>query len=298
MRQPDDPSPPDHDDSRLRAPLGAHVSIAGGTSKAPPRAKSIGATAIQIFTKMANRWAERVCEEEECTAFVNGLGETGVRESCAHDSYLINLASPDPVLRRKSIESFVKELERAAALKLHYLVSHPGNFMDDRASGLQRNADAIGEALERTPGDVILLLEMTAGAGTVLGSTFEEMAALIERIPLPHRDRVGVCVDTAHVFAAGYDIVNDYDGVWSRFDDVIGRSRLRMMHLNDSKVPLGSKRDRHELIGEGAIGEGAFRRIMNDDRLASVGKIIETPKLDDAEVTDRRMIERLKGYIV
>lgn len=297
MRQPDDPPPSDREDARLRAPLGAHVSIAGGTSKAPPRAKSIGATAIQIFTKMANRWAERVCEEEECTAFVTGLGETGVRESCAHDSYLINLASPDPVLRRKSIESFVKELERAAALKLHYLVSHPGNYMDDRASGLQRNADAIGEALERTPGDVILLLEMTAGAGTVLGSTFEEMAALIERIPLPHRDRVGVCVDTAHIFAAGYDIVNEYDGVWARFDDVIGRSRLRMMHLNDSKVPLGSRRDRHGLIGEGAIGESAFRRIMNDDRLASVGKIIETPKLDNAEVTDRRMIERLKGYI-
>ncbi|MGI8400120.1 MAG: deoxyribonuclease IV [Gemmatimonadaceae bacterium] len=297
MRQSDDSAPSDREDARLRAPLGAHVSIAGGTSKAPPRAKSIGATAIQIFTKMANRWAERVCEEEECTAFVIGLGETGVRESCAHDSYLINLASPDPVLRRKSIESFVRELERAASLKLHYLVSHPGNYMDDRASGLQRNADAIGEALERTAGDVILLLEMTAGAGTVLGSTFEEMAALIEWVPHPHRDRVGVCVDTAHIFAAGYDIVNDYDGVWARFDDVIGRSRLRMMHLNDSKVPLGSKMDRHELIGEGAIGESAFRRIMNDDRLASVGKIIETPKLDNAEVTDRRMIERLKGYI-
>jgi deoxyribonuclease-4 len=296
VRQPDDSPPPD-DADRLRTPLGAHVSIAGGTGNAPPRAKSIGATAIQIFTKMASRWAERVCEEEECTAFVTGLGESGVRESCAHDSYLINLASPDPVLRQKSLESFVKELERCAALELHYLVSHPGNFMDERASGLQRNADAIGKALERTPGDFILLLEMTAGSGTVLGSTFEEMAALIEKIPLPHRDRVGVCVDTAHIFAAGYDIVNDYDGVWARFDDVIGRSRLRMMHLNDSKVPLGSKRDRHELIGEGAIGEGAFRRIMNDDRLASVGKIIETPKLGNAEVTDRRMLERLRSYI-
>jgi deoxyribonuclease-4 len=294
VQQPDD-SPPAADANPLL--LGAHVSIAGGTGNAPPRAKAIGATAIQIFTKMANRWAERVCEEEECTAFVTGLGETGVRESCAHDSYLINLASPDPVLRAKSIESFVKELDRCAALKLHYLVSHPGNFMDDRASGLQRNADAIGEALERTPGNVMLLLEMTAGAGTVLGATFEEMAALIATIPLPHRDRVGVCVDTAHIFAAGYDIVNDYDGVWAHFDDVIGRSRLRMMHLNDSKVPLGSKRDRHELIGEGAIGEGAFRRIMNDDRLASVGKIIETPKLDNAEVTDRRMLDRLRSYI-
>jgi deoxyribonuclease-4 len=252
---------------------------------------------MQIFTKMASRWAERVCEETECTAFLTGIGEAGVREACGHDSYLINLASPDPVLRQRSIDSFIKELERCTALRLQYLVSHPGNYMDDRASGLARNAEAIGLALEQVPGDVMLLLEMTAGAGTVLGSTFEEMAALIETIPRPQRDRVGVCRDTAHIFAAGYDIVNDYDGVWARFDDVLGRKRLRMMHLNDSKVPLGSKRDRHELIGEGAIGEGAFRRIMNDDRLATIGKIIETPKLDDAEVTDRRMLERLRSYI-
>jgi deoxyribonuclease-4 len=290
----DSRAPSDSDDKS--APLGAHTSIAGGTSKAPPRAKAIGATAIQIFTKMASRWAERVCEEEECTAFLTELGETGVREACAHDSYLINLASPDPVLRQRSIESFVSELQRCAALKLQYLVSHPGNFMDDRASGLSRNTEAIGIGLERAPGKTMLLLEMTAGSGTVLGSSFEEMAELIEMIPLPMRKRVGVCVDTAHIFAAGYDIVNDYDGVWARFDDVIGRSRLRLMHLNDSKVPLGSRKDRHELIGEGAIGEGAFRRIMNDPRLAGVGKIIETPKLDDAETTDRRMLERLRSY--
>ena len=252
---------------------------------------------MQMFTKMASRWAERVCEEEECMAFVTELGETGVREVCAHDSYLINLASPDPVLRQRSIDSFTQELQRCAALKLQYLVSHPGNFMDDRASGLERNAEAIGIGLERAPGNAILLLEMTAGAGTVLGSTFEEMANLIEKIPLPYRKRIGVCVDTAHIFAAGYDIVNDYDGVWARFDDVIGMSRLRMMHLNDSKVPLGSRKDRHELIGEGAIGEGAFRRIMNDPQLAKVGKIIETPKLDDAETTDGRMLERLRSYV-
>ena len=252
---------------------------------------------MQMFTKMASRWAERVCEEEECRAFVTELGETGVRETCAHDSYLINLASPDPVLRQRSIESFISELQRCAALNLKYLVSHPGNFMDDRSSGLDRNAEAIGIALELAPGTAMLLMEMTAGSGTVLGSSFEEMARLIELIPLPHRKRVGVCVDTAHIFAAGYDIVNDYDGVMARFDDVIGRHRLRLMHLNDSKVPLGSRRDRHELIGEGAIGEGAFRRIMNDPLLVGVGKIIETPKLDDAEATDRRMLARLRSYV-
>jgi deoxyribonuclease-4 len=292
----DDPHALKQSDSKA-APLGAHVSIAGGTSKAPPRAKAIGATAMQIFTKMASRWAERVCEEEECTAFLTELGDTGVRETNAHDSYLINLASPDSVLRQRSIDSFIGELQRCAALELKFLVSHPGNFMDERSSGLERNAEAIGIALERAPGETMLLMEMTAGAGTVLGSSFEEMAKLIEMIPLPYRKRVGVCVDTAHIFAAGYDIVNDYNGVWARFDDVIGRSRLRLMHLNDSKVQLGSRKDRHELIGEGAIGEGAFRSIMNDPRLASVGKVIETPKLDDAETTDRRMLERLRGYV-
>ena len=296
MPRRDDPHALKQSDSKA-APLGAHVSIAGGTSKAPPRAKAIGATAMQIFTKMATRWAERVCEEEECTAFLTQLGDTGVRETNAHDSYLINLASPDPVLRQRSIDSFIGELQRCAALELKFLVSHPGNFMDERSSGLERNAEAIGIALERAPGETMLLMEMTAGAGTVLGSSFEEMAKLIEMIPLPYRKRVGVCVDTAHIFAAGYDIVNDYDGVWARFDDVIGRSRLRLMHLNDSKVQLGSRKDRHELIGEGAIGEGAFRSIMNDPRLASVGKIIETPKLDDAETTDRKMLERLRGYV-
>jgi deoxyribonuclease-4 len=140
-------------------------------------------------------------------------------------------------------------------------------------------------------------MELTAGSGTVIGSTFEEMAALIEAIPLPWRERVGVCFDTAHVFAAGYDLVNDYDGVWARFADVIGLERLRFVHLNDSKVPLGSKRDRHELIAEGAIGEGPFRRIMNDPALAGVPKVIETPKLDDPEATDRKMLERLRSYI-
>ncbi|MEO6332018.1 MAG: deoxyribonuclease IV [Gemmatimonadaceae bacterium] len=279
------------------APLGAHTSIAGGTAQAPPRAKAIAATAMQIFTKQANRWAERECLDEECAAFVAAMGETEVVATSAHDSYLINLASPDPVLRARSIESFVCELTRTEVLGLNYLVSHPGNFMDERASGIARNAEAIAIALERAPGRAMLLLELTAGGGTVLGSTFEDMAELIAAIPESARVRVGVCFDTAHVFAAGYDLINDYDGVWARFDDVVGRERLRMMHLNDSKVPLGSRRDRHELIGEGAIGAGPFRRIMNDHRLASIPKVIETPKLDDPEATDRRMLELLRSFI-
>jgi deoxyribonuclease IV len=276
--------------------LGAHVSTAGGTAAAPPRAKAIGATAMQLFTKQANRWAERECDGGECEAFAGALAETHVRATCAHDSYLINLASPDPVLRAKSLESFVGELRRSSALQLDYVVSHPGNYMDDRASGVARNAESIAIALEQAPASTMLLLETTAGQGTVLGATFEEMAALIDGVPEPLRSRIGVCLDTAHVFAAGYDLAGDYDGVFAQFADVIGFERLRMMHLNDSKAPLGSRRDRHELIGEGAIGEGAFRRIMTDERLAGVVKVIETPKLDDAEATDARMLGRLRSY--
>jgi deoxyribonuclease-4 len=168
--------------------------------------------------------------------------------------------------------------------------------MDDRASGLARNADAIVEALSRVPGRVRVLLETTAGSGTALGATFEELAEIIARVPGAMRRRVGVCIDTAHIFAAGYDISSAYDDVISRFDDVVGLERLGAMHLNDSKAPLGSRRDRHELIGEGMIGELAFRRIMTDERLAQVPKVIETPKLDDAVKTDKRMLKRLRRY--
>ena len=276
--------------------LGAHVSIAGGTHEAPPRASAIGATAMQIFTKMATRWAERACEDDECRAFHAALRKTGVRATAAHDSYLINLASPDPTLRRRSIESFVAELARCEALGLRFLVSHPGNYLNDRASGIQRNAEAIGEALERVPGRTVLCLETTSGSGTAIGATFEELAAVIAAVPGSPRRRLGVCVDTCHIFSAGYDLVGDYDGVWARFDDVIDLSRLRVMHLNDSKTPLGSRRDRHELIAEGSLGELPFRRIMCDERLARIPKLIETPKLDDAIKTDMRMLARLKAY--
>ena len=251
---------------------------------------------MQIFTKMANRWAERACEDDECKLFREALKDTDVRVISAHDSYLINLASPDPAMRARGFDSFLFELRRCEALGLQYLVSHPGNYMDDRASGIARNAESIGAALESVPGKTMILMEMTAGSGTAIGSTFEEMAELIALVPGKYRRRVGVCIDTAHIFAAGYDITMDYDGVMQRFDDIIGLRRLRMMHLNDSKAPLGSHRDRHELIGEGAIGEGAFRRIMNDPRLARVAKVIETPKHEE-DVTDRTMLERLRSYV-
>jgi deoxyribonuclease-4 len=277
-------------------PRGARVSTAGGTAAAPPRAGALDATAMQIFSKQANRWAERVCADDECIDFRARLAETRVTATVAHDSYLINLASPDPTLRARSIESFVSELRRCDALGLNYLVSHPGNFMDDRASGLARNADGITEALELARPEVVLCLETTAGQGTVLGATFEELGELITRIPEPLRERVGVCLDTCHAYSAGYDLVGDYDGVLQRFDDVVVLDRLRVLHLNDSKTPFASRKDRHELIAEGSLGELPFRRIMTDPRLATVPKVIETPKLDDAEATDRRMLERLRSY--
>lgn len=277
--------------------LGAHVSAAGGVPEAPARAAAIGATAMQLFTKMGNRWAERDCLDDECARFRERLSTTVVTATMAHDSYLINLASPDPVLRARSIESFTKELDRCRALGLDYLVSHPGNYMDEREAGIARNADAISQALEASPGPTILCLETTAGSGTSLGATFEELAAIISLVDSRHRDRLGICVDTCHVYSAGYDLVKDYDGVFARLDDAMGLGRLKMMHLNDSKTPFGSHRDRHELIAEGSLGELPFRRIMNDARLVSVPKVIETPKLDDATATDTKMLNRLRSYI-
>jgi deoxyribonuclease-4 len=286
--------PPVWDDDVL---LGAHVSVAGGSHEAPRRARAIGASAMQIFTKMANRWAERVCEDDECRSFRAALGETRVHATMAHDSYLINLASPDATLRRRSIESFVAELARCEALGLTYLVSHPGNYIDDRVSGIQRNADGITEALSRVPGRTVLCMEITSGSGTSIGASFEDLAALIDGVAPEHRHRMGICVDTCHAFSAGYDLVNAYEDVWRRFDDVVGMERLKCMHLNDSKTPFDSRRDRHELIGEGSLGERAFRFVMNDERLAGIPKVIETPKGTDPTAMDARMLERLRSYI-
>jgi deoxyribonuclease-4 len=276
--------------------LGAHTSTAGGVSTAIPRAAAIGATAMQVFTKTSNQWKEPAIEEGEREAFRVGVAASPLGFTNAHDSYLINLASPDPVLWTRSLISFTSELRRSEALGLHAVVSHPGNFMDDRASGIARNAAAITLALEAVPGKVRLLLELTAGSGTAIGSSFEELALLIGALPPSLQPRVGVCVDTAHAFAADYDLRDAYDDVWLRFGDVLGFDRLGMLHLNDSKAPLGSRKDRHELIGEGTIGASAFRRIMTDDRLATVPKIIETPKGEDDVTNDRRMLHLLRSF--
>ena len=276
--------------------LGAHVSVQGGVDKAPVRGKAIGATAIQVFTKTPSQWREPAIPVESYAAFRQECDRLNLSSIVAHDSYLINLASPDPALSARSQASFIAELRRCEAYGIPYLVSHPGNYIDDRNAGLIRNAAAYTRCLRRVPGSVVLLLETTAGCGTALGSTFEELAQLRSLIGQDVRRRVAFCADTCHLYSAGYDLVKDYDGVWRRWDRVLGLKRLRCLHLNDSKTGFASCRDRHELIAEGSLGPKPFRRIMTDPRLAHVIKILETPKGDDQVKTDRKMLRRLRRY--
>jgi deoxyribonuclease IV len=282
--------------SRAADLLGAHVSTQGGVQTALARGKAIGATAIQVFTKTPNQWREPELTEESRTAFRRERDRSEIASIVAHDSYLINLASPDPVLAARSVESFTAELRRCDVLGIPAVVSHPGNFIDDREAGLRRNAAAITRCLQAVPGDVMVLLETTAGSGTALGATFEELAALREAIAESVRHRIAFCADTCHLYSAGYDLVRDYDAVWRRWEGTIGFALLRCLHLNDSKTPFDSRRDRHELVGEGSLGPEPFRRIMRDPRLRSVMKLIETPKGDDEFTFDRRMLRRLRAY--
>ncbi len=276
--------------------LGAHVSTQGGVHTAPARAEAIGARTMQIFTKTPSQWREPLIPTASRDKFREEVARTGVAVLVAHDSYLINLASPDQALRDRSIKAFTAELGRCEALAIRYLVSHPGNYIERQEEGLELNAAGYARCLAEAPGQVVVLLETTAGAGTALGSTFEELAAIRDRIPEPHRSRIGFCADTCHLYSAGYDLVNDYDGVWQRWDRVLGLGRLRCLHLNDSKTGFGSRRDRHELIAEGSLGAEPFRRIMRDPRLGHVVKIIETPKGEDAFTLDRKMLRRLRAY--
>ncbi|MGH7527414.1 MAG: deoxyribonuclease IV [Gemmatimonadales bacterium] len=276
--------------------LGAHVSAQGGVQTAPARGRAIGATAIQLFTKTPSQWREPVLTAEARTAFRREVDRSGIAHIVSHDSYLINLATPEPLLYTRSMTAFVAELERCEALGIPFVVSHPGNYIDDREAGLLRNAAAYTRCLEAVPGSTMVLLETTAGTGTALGSTFEELAALGEAIGEGVRHRIGFCADTCHLHSAGYDLVGDFDGVWRRWERAIGFARLHCLHLNDSKTPFNSRRDRHELIGEGTLGPEPFRRIMRDLRFGPVRKIIETPKGDEEFTQDRRMLRRLRAY--
>jgi len=281
------------DDGEL---LGAHVSTLGGLALAPARGAAIGATAMQVFTKTPQQWREPAVSAEEIAAFRDALVANGIHAVVSHESYLNNLASPDPALRDKSARAFTRELERCRAFGIPWVVTHPGNYMDERAAGLARNARGYAECLAAVPGDVGLLIEGTAGAGTALGSTFGELRALRDEISPALRERVAFCLDTAHLHAAGYDVVAGIEAVWEQFDREVGLPLLKCLHLNDSKGAAGSRLDRHEWIGEGTVGPGPFRHIMQDPRFTRVIKIIETPKGDDPIHHDRRMLRRLRAY--
>jgi deoxyribonuclease-4 len=256
----------------------------------------IGATAIQVFTKTPSQWREPGIPAEAYDAFRTECERCNVSSIVGHDSYLINLASPDRALSTRSEASFMAELKRCAAFGIPYLVSHPGNYMNDRAAGITRNAAAYTRCLRAVPGSPIVLLETTAGCGTSLGCTFEELAMLRAAVADDVRHRVAFCADTCHLYSSGYDLRKDYGGVWRAWDKILGLDKLLCLHLNDSKTKFASRRDRHELIGEGSLGPQPFRQIMTDPRLAHVIKIIETPKGADGVTADRKMLRRLRRY--
>lgn len=277
--------------------LGAHVSTQGGCAAAPGRGAAIGATAIQLFTKTPNMWREPQVTPDIAAAFRQARDDHPVGFAVSHDSYLINLASPDPALRARSLEAFMGELRRSDALGLDGVVSHPGNFMDDRDAGLERNAAAITEALRGVPGTVRVLLETTAGSGTALGRTFSELRILRDLVADDARHRVAFCADTCHLYSAGYDLVGAFDEVWAAWDLELGADLLACIHTNDSKTPFDSRKDRHALIGEGSLGPEPFRRLMTDARFASIPMILETPKGDIDEVTnDLAMLAMLRSF--
>lgn len=286
--------------------LGAHVSVAGGPEKAPARASEIGAVVLQMFTKAPSRWEDPAWPAGTGVRYRAEAQRAGVDFAVSHDSYLINLASPDAALRRRSTVAFRRELERARRLGLDAVVTHPGNATDgDKASGVERNAEAVAEALEAADGDgggagdggggPRVLLELTAGAGTSVGGTFEELAAIVRRVPASWRDRIGVCFDTCHAWVGGYDLVRDFDGVVAHMDDTFGADRIGLFHMNDAKTPFGSRRDRHEHVGQGTMGVEPFRRLLNSDRFRRVPKILETPKGRDAAKSDRANLAVLRG---
>ncbi|MER3436825.1 MAG: deoxyribonuclease IV [Chloroflexota bacterium] len=280
--------------------LGAHVSIAGGHDLAVDRAAALGMTAFQVFTKNANQWSAKPIDQETALRFRAKRDELGIARECvvAHDSYLINIASPDDALWEKSRLALLDELERCDLLDIPYLVMHPGGHMGaGEEAGIRRIAEAINRIhSERPHGRAAILLETTAGQGTTLGKTFEEIASMIERIE--DQTRVGVCFDTCHVFVAGYDLRDAaaYESTMHAFDEVIGFDWLRVFHLNDSVKGLGSRIDRHAGIGEGALGLTPFELLLNDERFSGLPGILETPKgKDDAE--DRKNLAVLRSLI-
>jgi len=276
--------------------IGAHMSVAGGLSTAIDRALAVRARAVQIFTKNASRWDSKAISETEAAAFRAAWAESGLAPVVAHDSYLINLATPDAALRQRSVEALADELLRCETLGIAFLVAHPGAHM---GSGVLEGCDRISDSIDRArvlapAPSVILLLETVAGQGTTLGRKFEELARI--RGGVARRDLVQFCFDTCHVHAAGYDLTTEsgYEETLRGFDAILGLESIRAFHVNDSRNERGSRVDRHAHVGKGKIGVEAFGRLMRDARFAATPKLLETPKGADGVSMDRRNLALLR----
>ncbi len=278
-------------------PFGAHMSIAGGMHHAFEEAKAAGCEALQVFTKSSNQWKAKTLGEEDLSLWHAAWARHPEWPVVAHDSYLINLASPDEALWRKSLDAFHLEVERCDLLRIPFLVMHPGAHMGaGEEAGMDRVALAFDEVCSRArTSQTTILIETTAGQGTSLGWRFEQLRDILERVKEP--DRFGVCFDTCHVFAGGYDFRTwmGYDAVMAEFERVVGIDRLRCFHLNDSKRELGSRVDRHENIGKGHLGREAFRLLVNDRRFRDLPMVLETPKEGEMDKVNLRLLRRLAG---
>jgi len=278
--------------------LGAHMSIAGGVHLAVERAGSAGCDALQVFTKSSNQWKAKPLSAADAALFREKQIEHGVSPAFAHNSYLINLASPDAALRTRSIAAFTEEIDRCDALGLPYLIAHPGAHMGaGEEAGIDRIAGALNEIFaSRLPSRVRVLLETTAGMGSSVGHRFEHLREIIRRLDEP--GRAGVCLDTCHVFAAGYDISTEkgYHAVMAECERVLGLQWIRAFHLNDSKKGLGCRLDRHEHIGKGGLGITAFWCLLNDPRFDGAPMVLETPKGDDV-AEDKANLKALRAQI-
>jgi deoxyribonuclease-4 len=260
--------------------VGAHMSIAGGHDRAVAAARGVGCAAIQVFTKSSNQWRAKPLTDAHVSAFRAALAEAGIADPVGHNSYLTNLASPDDALFHKSIDALTTEVERGEALGLTDLVIHPGAHVGSgEAAGIARVARGLDEVHRRTRGMALKIdLETTAGQGSCLGHRFEHLAAILGQLAEP--ERVGVCADTCHLFAAGYPLgsAEEYNETLDALDRAIGTGRVRVWHLNDSQKPLGSRVDRHAGIGRGLMGLEPFRFLINDARFNAVPMVLETPK--------------------
>ena len=279
-------------------PAGAHMSIAGGIDRAVDRAADAGCRALQIFTKSSNQWRARPLVDAEVRAFRQKLRQHRIVKVVAHNSYLINMASPDRLLWRRSISAMVEELERCDSLGVPALVCHPGAHKGTGPeAGVARIARALDQIHRRTAGiSARVLLETAAGQGTTVGARFEEIGDILRRVAEP--ERLGVCLDTCHVFAAGYDLgsAEAWEATWSEFHREIGRDRLMAVHVNDSVRERGSRVDRHASLGDGAMGLTPFRLLVNDRRIRGRPLILETPKAGNG-AEDRRNLATLGGLI-